>query len=246
MIAFSLWGEAPAYWIGARRNIQLAQVFYPGYRCRFYVEDDAPGGLLRLLQGDDVEIVPRRRKDAFEGMFWRFAAAADPAVDVALFRDCDSRIGKREAEAVAAWLRSGKDVHIMRDHPWHGAPMLGGMWGCRAGALADIGERISTWSRFDAFGCDQRFLEQRIYPLLTGRTLEHAEFGWEFGNPTVAFPSQREDYEFVGEKFDECERRHAVHHGKIKKVLQRQRLRSRLAALFGREPRPRTMIAPAE
>ena len=36
---------------------------------------------------------------------------------------------QRERDAVNEWLASNKTFHNMRDHPWHGAVMLAGMWG---------------------------------------------------------------------------------------------------------------------
>ena len=48
-----------------------------------------------------------------------------------LSRDLDSVFTAREAAAVAEWVASGRAVHVMRDHPWHGAAMLGGTWGTR-------------------------------------------------------------------------------------------------------------------
>ena len=48
-----------------------------------------------------------------------------------LCRDLDSRFSKREAAAVGEWLQSSAAIHVMRDHPQHGAPLLGGLWGAR-------------------------------------------------------------------------------------------------------------------
>jgi hypothetical protein len=42
-------------------------------------------------------------------------------------RDSDSRIIPREEEAVRDWLASNKTYHIMRDHPAHCIPILGGI-----------------------------------------------------------------------------------------------------------------------
>ena len=44
-------------------------------------------------------------------------------------RDADSRLSLREKEAVEKWINSDKDFHIMRDHPHHYYPILGGTWG---------------------------------------------------------------------------------------------------------------------
>ena len=51
---------------------------------------------------------------------------------MAVFRDLDSIISKRETEAVFQWLNSKHAFHVMRDHPNHGAvPMMAGMWGAK-------------------------------------------------------------------------------------------------------------------
>ena len=49
-----------------------------------------------------------------------------PQVDLFMSRDLDSAPTQREADAVQEWLRSGKTLHVMRDHPSHTFPMLGG------------------------------------------------------------------------------------------------------------------------
>ncbi len=87
------------------------------------------------------------RRGASDGMFWRFLAADDQRADAAIFRDVDSRISEREAHAVQEWLASGRAFHIMRDHPRHWRPMMGGMWGVRPGALPPIRGLYTRWRR---------------------------------------------------------------------------------------------------
>ncbi len=70
-------------------------------------------------------------------MFWRFLIADDLTVDRFLIRDADSRylftiaasihfdrFSMRELHAVNEWIASGKQLHVMRDHPYHGVAML--------------------------------------------------------------------------------------------------------------------------
>eukprot|EP00962_Isochrysis_galbana_P028772 scaffold9124_cov101-Isochrysis_galbana.AAC.1 len=72
-------------------------------------------------------------------MFWRFFAAADPAVDRFISRDVDSRLMPRDAVAVSEWEASDFAFHVIRDHPSHSRyPMSGGLWGCVKGALPEI------------------------------------------------------------------------------------------------------------
>ena len=46
-------------------------------------------------------------------------------------RDLDSRFSEREKAATEEWLRSNKEFHFMRDHPYHGSVILAGCWGCK-------------------------------------------------------------------------------------------------------------------
>ena len=58
-------------------------------------------------------------------LFWRFLAVADPEVEVVLVRDVDTRFGLRDKQSNDAWLASGKDYHIVRDHEFYREEMMG-------------------------------------------------------------------------------------------------------------------------
>jgi len=132
IITFSLWGDNPFYTVGAIRNAELAKEFYPDWICRFYIGNSTPQDVIDKLDSfDNTEIVLMNTDEGWDGMFWRFYPVTDSDVDVMISRDVDSRITYREAAAVNEWLESGKTLHIMRDHPMHTEPIMGGMWGCR-------------------------------------------------------------------------------------------------------------------
>jgi hypothetical protein len=208
VIAFSLWGNGDMYWVDALRNIELAKKYFPTWICRFYIDDKCYKPLIETIKGDNVEVVLVNSKDSFEGMFWRFYAACDPTVDIFLSRDCDSRISDREVACINEWLASNKDFHIMRDHPYHTVPILGGMWGCRNGILKDIDKDIEKWSAFSKKGCDQDFLGQITYPKIINNAIEHIDFGLNFGGNIRPFPTKRINYEYVGDIFNEYDERH--------------------------------------
>jgi hypothetical protein len=210
VVAYSLWGDNPMYWIGALKNIDLANRLLSDFISRFYIDKNCKTELINTIKGKNVEVVLVDSKDSFHGMFWRFWASEDPEVDIFLSRDCDSRISEREVAAVNEWLKSDKDFHIMRDHPYHTVPILGGMWGCRNGILRDIkiSKQIENWNKFSRKGIDQDFLGQVIYPYIRNKAMEHSEFGLRFGVDIRPFPSLRNDYEFVGDVFDENDERH--------------------------------------
>jgi hypothetical protein len=60
-------------------------------------------------------------------MNWRYLPLLDQHVDRMLARDTDSEINSREAAAVYEWLESNYTFHIMRDHPDHKLPIMGGI-----------------------------------------------------------------------------------------------------------------------
>ncbi len=173
LISFSLWGRQPRYLVGAVENIRLARKFYPGWVCRFYCSADVPIALL-LEEGAEV-----RREVAlgpYHGLFWRFFPASEPGVKRFLVRDADSRLSQREAQAVQEWEVSGKQLHVLRDHPLHDrrdSPILAGMWGGVGGLVPDMRAMVRTWGRFDHRFCDQEFLARHLWPRFKRECLQH-------------------------------------------------------------------------
>lgn len=224
IISYSLWGDDPIYWVGAIKNIELANIYYPNYIVRFYVDDTSDINLIKTLQGDNVEVILVKSEDSFHGMFWRFFASCEEDVNIFLSRDTDSRISKREVDAVNEWLESNKDFHIMRDHPYHGIPILGGMWGCRNGLMRKINliDKIKEWNNYSSKGIDQDFLGNVVYPIIYTNCLEHSEFNIKFNNEIKTFPSNRINYEFIGEVYDENEQINLEHNLLIKYFLSNQ------------------------
>lgn len=221
VVAYSLWGDAPMYWTGAIKNIELVKKYFPNWICRFYIDKSCRKDLIDTIKGDGVEIILIESKNSFHGMFWRFYAAADIDVNIFLSRDCDSRISDREVAAINEWLLSDKDFHIMRDHPYHTVPILGGMWGCRNGLLRklDIIGEIKKWTFFSQKGCDQDFLGKIIYPKIINNAMEHSEFNLNYGGKIKPFPTKRYNYEFVGDVFDENDIRHPDYWKLIKNYI---------------------------
>lgn len=240
VISFSLWGHDAKYCVGAIRNAQLAREIYPGWVTRFYVGKNHPEDIgIQLLQhGNGWEEVAMK-KDVFNkfqskdglteviflaqegdwrGMFWRFEAATD--AEVMISRDCDSRLSHREKAAVNEWLASDKTFHIMRDHPWHGSPMLGGMWGVK-GPNQIVMDLMAQWPQEDRYQTDQDFLKTMIYPIASKDAMIHAQF-CAIEPDAIPFPTNRQGLEFVGQVFDEKEQTVAEHQNMLMKALKMQ------------------------
>ena len=104
---------------------------------------------------------------------WRFLPVVDEQVDILLVRDLDSDISPREVNAVNEFIQSEKDFHIMRDHPQHEVPILGGTWGIKL-LKPEIREKMSSsiWTMFrkdlfyasrDRSGPDQQLLRRIVW-----------------------------------------------------------------------------------
>jgi len=199
LITFSLWGTDLKYLVGAQRNADLAEEIYPDWTCRFYVAESVPFSFVRDLEGrNNCEVLYKRGFGDWTSMFWRFEPASENNVDVMISRDTDSRLNTREKAAVDAWLASDKGFHIMRDHPWHKYPVLGGMWGVKKGVLPDMKELINSFAQKDVYGTDYQFFAESVIPRIQDKCLVHDEF---FGG--MPFPDKRKGLEFVGQVFDE-------------------------------------------
>jgi protein O-GlcNAc transferase len=211
IVSYSLWGNDPKYTIGAIRNAEMCREYYPDWTARFYVGKSVPTDIISSLKGfDNTEVVLMEQEGDWTGMFWRFAAADGD--EVVLSRDTDCRPSWREVKAVDAWLNSDKDFHIMRDHPYHGTEILGGMWGARNGILRGISQKISEYNKGNFWQVDQNFLRSVVYPLVRDRTLVHDEIF-----ERKPFPTPRQSREFVGKAFNADDTEFEPKHGDILK-----------------------------
>ena len=201
IISFSLWGDNPKYTVGAINNAKLSQSIYPDWICRFYCGKSVPEEILKKLETfNNVEIIKMDEDGDWTGMFWRFYACEDS--DIMISRDTDSRISQREKLAVDEWLSSDKNFHIMRDHPHHNALIMGGMWGCRNGALKNIKNLINEYTKGNFWQVDQNFLRDVVYAKINNNSFIHDSY-FKFEQNSKKFPSERFDREFVGDVFDE-------------------------------------------
>jgi hypothetical protein len=198
VLSYSLWGSGEEYLAGALRAVSGARIWFPGWECRFHVREDVPAETLNALRGEGARVMIMPFDQAYSGMVLRFLPASDPEVDVFLSRDVDSPVTRREALAVEEWLRSDMDIHIIRDHPEHILPMMGGLWGARNGILSDMSELLARHRSFETYASDQRFLARHVYPKIWARAFVHSEAVRLPGETAHPFPSPRKGFEFIG------------------------------------------------
>jgi hypothetical protein len=177
VIAFTLFGSNPRYLRGALHNVLAARDLYPGWICRFYVDDSVDETFLQVLEAEGAELKrdENGQRDLRHLLTRRFQVADDPKVGRFMVRDCDSVVNPREAAAVKEWVDSGLPFHVMRDWWTHTDPILAGLWGGIAGAFPDMTGCVERFigDRPLSTNWDQYFLRDQVWPAIRDQVMVH-------------------------------------------------------------------------
>lgn len=204
VISFSLWGNNPKYCIGAIKNAYLKNYYYPDWICKFYIHKDVSNEYISILKDiKNIEISIISDNYDWSLSLERFKAIDDLDVSHVIFRDTDSRLNQREADAVNEWIKQDTCIHIMKDHPYHGNfPILAGMWGLNKNKfiykMSDLIKIYEDKNITPQYYYDQYFLQNYIWPNLKNSSTIHDEIFLNKPYPTKRFAN-----EFVGQSFDE-------------------------------------------
>jgi|TARA_R110002020_G_scaffold279548_1_gene495235 hypothetical protein len=220
ILSFSLYGDDPKYTVGMKRNIELLDEIYgEEWKIRIYLDDTVPKEMAKEYSHMGAQVYNVTGSPIIGGMFWRFLPFDDEKVDVFCVRDADSRLMKREKEAVDEWLEQDSSLHIMRDHPHHNYVVMGGMFGFNKKVngpysfVEDYKNFIYTGYEFNKMD-DMRFLN-RLYNKFHASVTEHDSYGRggvdNNGNRYLTtsknYPTIRKNKNegFIGEIFNESE-----------------------------------------
>jgi hypothetical protein len=201
VISFSLWGDLPKYYVGAERNIrmynQLLSDWEPWVYCD-YENFDRLSFIHKKRPFDKVRIIKRSTRGDWTGMFWRFEPVKHDDVEMFASRDTDCRPCEREIVAMNGWSNSNSIFHIMRDHPWHNRPILGGLFAAKRQCFSEFNLPRSFDKSDNYWQVDQDFLAKIVYPKVKDFAMENDDF---FSKK--AWPCARTGLRFCGESFDE-------------------------------------------
>lgn len=216
VIAYSLWGDKPMFVNGMIENVRLAKKYFQGWQVVVYVPDDT--FMVKTEDYKHVSVVHSGNADGFIGSFWRFQAVFDnPFYERVIVRDADDRLGKRDKWCVDQWIKSGKDFHVIRDHPNHRHNVMGGMWGLdtrnRGNMIWFKNQYNKALFEIDAghwpisgsqkyFGANQRFMSDVIWPKYAENSLVHDEFYKPYGNEQPIAIKRKGPKDFIGQKYD--------------------------------------------
>ena len=211
VISFSIYGDKPMYTVGLLKNLELAKNIYPDWTVYIYYNNTVPVDMIEKYKDfDNCELFDMNNYN-IPGMFWRFLPHEN--VERFISRDADSRLSIREKLAVNEWIESDKYLHTMRDHPHHSVKIFGGMFGLKIDNNYKIDEEINKWiidkdkSLFNRYG-DVNFLNDIVYEkyFKMKDILTHDSVFTHFLY-SKPFPIPLQDYRFVGEIYDENDKR---------------------------------------
>ena len=201
------------YFKGIAENVKLVKELYgEDWTVRLYyrVQDDNSPMLSQIcdlacsqptLDICDANFNPRLgNATILYPLIWRFLPVIDLQVDFYLSRDLDSRVSQREVSAVTEFLKSDKDIHVMRDHPAHSAFMMGGTWGAKV-----LNQRKELMQAFKKMfkdgvayigpekggGYDQIALTRYVWPWGKKVALSHDAYTCRKFSNTSPFPTKR-------------------------------------------------------
>ena len=179
VISYSLYGNQMRFLVGAIKNAELAQRFFPGFTVRYYYGRSVPRWVLSTLNiFPHVELIKVDEPEDNIARTWRFMACTDMGVDVVLSRDVDARLSLREAEAHQEFMDSQFGFHIIRDHPTgHGYLISAGMFAMKTEKWGNLMHQLLTQHDFrDEYMADQNFMTGMFYPHIAGDCLVHDEY----------------------------------------------------------------------
>lgn len=176
LVSYSLYGTNPKYLSGILRNSEQVRDLLPNWQMRVYCSSDVPVETISALVENGCQVILQENHWHPNGMFWRYLPIGEDGISNIAFRDADSRIFPRDVTALDEWIDSNLPVHIIRDHPYHQTPILGGLWGINSERV----KMLDFWSLATEFtiefGEDQRFLSRYVYPRVHTHAFIHDEY----------------------------------------------------------------------
>lgn len=179
VFSFSLFGEKEKYWKGLLININLIRKYFPQWEVYVWYGGGSPPFVLDILDCIPFVKVLQTNQSGLINMSYRFFSIDDPEVEIMCVRDADSRIYERDRACIEDFVNSDKLFHIIRDHPNHHHPIMGGMWGIKKGVLGMKLETIfEVWAKENnstEFWNDMDFLRNFFYPHILPHSIIHDE-----------------------------------------------------------------------
>ena len=194
------------------KNVELIHQYFPDWFIYIWVGDGVPEDILFTLhEKKNVELLPTN-ENGLVNMSYRFFSIDFPDVEVMCVRDADSRVNERDKACIEDFVHSDKQFHILRDHPNHHHPIMGGMWGIKKEYMnISLQTAFNTWketNKSTEFWNDMDFIKSFFYPHVIPYAMIHDEYQTleppNFHTP-FRVPLDEKKQHFIGQvyEFDE-------------------------------------------
>jgi hypothetical protein len=199
VISFSLYGNKEIYNKGAIENAKLVkQIYGEEWEGWFYISEEVSNDIINEIEKYGKVIIIKKEYWIKNGTFWRMLPIEENDVEIMCVRDVDSRLSKREKELVDIFLKSEKEIHIIRDHPIHNFRFMAGLFDVRNKSIK-ISEILKKNPKYNEniYLLDQLFLQEIYYPMIKNIVLIHDAYHKYEDENTEKF---EKSMEIIGEK----------------------------------------------
>lgn len=192
IVSYCLYGDYNLYSLGLFQSLDILH----DNNFNVYVShpDDAPSHLIDKLQKAGCKTIPYRDQSASQGMFERINVYKNLSqFDVIFIRDTDSIILPHEIKFMHQFINSNYKLHVIRSHPDHDMPVMGGLCGYKKEVshylnnplVRLIFNALKTKSRY---GLDQTFL-MLVYQKFLKEIMVHSTAN--YANHENIFPDDK-------------------------------------------------------
>ena len=110
VLSFSLYGDNPKYTIGAIKNSEVREQFYPDWQMRVYNNDSVPNYVLEQLEANNVVLINTKVDQNVCNAMWRFAPASEeplPSIETTSAGITYSSLLRRAKSGLPPFTRKG-------------------------------------------------------------------------------------------------------------------------------------------
>ena len=171
-------GNRNKYTYNMVANVILAEKIFPDWKLYIYYDNTIPNNIINYISNaKNVKAINMSNHwlSKFDKMMWR-NLAIDEDIDIVCIRDCDGWLSYREKSILEHWIKSDKDIHIIRDHCWHAGKIGGGLWGRKQNVKLNMEELMKLYfskniNHKHHSGEDQDFLTINLYDKYFNNTI---------------------------------------------------------------------------
>ena len=176
IFSFSLYGDNRKYSEPLFINMNVIKSNFSNFEIYIYYDSSVPSRVVNELKKGGANVLEMNTKynTAAEKMSWRYGPILNNLSECCIIRDSDSVISVREVGLIKDWLNSSYNFHIIRDHPLHNMPIMGGLFAIKRPIFDKFQEQFkSKFNKYTTleYNGDQLFLAHEIYPLVVADSL---------------------------------------------------------------------------